>query len=135
MAILCKHCVKSVCIRSYSGPHFPTFGMNTERYGVSLRIQSEYGKMRTRMTPNMDIFYAVKTAYSNKYQIFTFKKKQAGHKNIFKKHNRIMRYMWCEYSDGHKQYLLRARSISLITVSNMATFFSISSELYNTSFQ
>ena len=48
--------------------------MNTERYGVSLRIQSEYGKMRTRMTPNMDIFYAVKTAYSNKYQIFTFKK-------------------------------------------------------------
>ena len=74
LAILCKHCVKSVCIRSYSGPHFPTFGMNTERNGVSLRIQSECGKMRTRMTSNMDIFYAVKTAYSNKYQIFTFNK-------------------------------------------------------------
>ena len=25
--------------------HFPAFGLNTERYGVSLRIQSEYGKM------------------------------------------------------------------------------------------
>ena len=29
------HCVKNVHIRSYSGPHFSTFGMNTERYGIS----------------------------------------------------------------------------------------------------
>ena len=35
-----KHCVKSVRIRSFSGPYFPTFGLNTESYGVSLRIQS-----------------------------------------------------------------------------------------------
>ena len=26
------HCVKSVRIWSYSGPHFPVFGLNTERY-------------------------------------------------------------------------------------------------------
>ena len=32
----------------FSGPHFPTFGQNTERYSISLRIQSEYGKKRTR---------------------------------------------------------------------------------------
>ena len=51
--------VESVRIRSYSGPHFPAFGLNTERYGVSLRIQSECGKIRTRITPNMDTFYAV----------------------------------------------------------------------------
>ena len=42
------HRVKGVCIRSYFGPHFPphfpAFGLNTERYGVSLRIQSECGK-------------------------------------------------------------------------------------------
>ena len=38
-----KHCVKSVLIRSYSGPHFP-----------------ECGKMWTRITPNTDTFYAVK---------------------------------------------------------------------------
>ena len=31
-----------------SGPHFPAFELNTERYFVSLRIQSEYGKIRTR---------------------------------------------------------------------------------------
>ena len=34
--------------RVFSGPYFPAFGLNTERYGVSLRIQSECGKMRTR---------------------------------------------------------------------------------------
>ena len=38
------HCEKSVRIRSYSGPYFPAFGLNTERYTVSLRIQSEWGK-------------------------------------------------------------------------------------------
>ena len=52
------HCVKSVRIRSYSGPHFPAFGLNSERYGVSLRIQSECGKMLTRITANTDTFNA-----------------------------------------------------------------------------
>ena len=55
----CPHCVKSVCIRSYSSPHFPAFGLNTERYGVSLPVQSECGKMWARITPNTDTFYAV----------------------------------------------------------------------------
>ena len=32
----------------FSGPYFPVFGLNTERYEVSLRIQSECGKIRTR---------------------------------------------------------------------------------------
>ena len=54
-----SHCVKGVCIRTYSGPHFPAFGLNKERYSVSLRIQSECGKMQTRITPNTDTFYAV----------------------------------------------------------------------------
>ena len=54
-----SHCVKSVRIRSYSGPHFPAFGLNKERYSVSLRIQSACLKYRTRITPNMDTFHAV----------------------------------------------------------------------------
>ena len=29
-------CVKSVRIRSYSGLRFPEFGLNMERYGISL---------------------------------------------------------------------------------------------------
>ena len=52
-------CVKSVHIRSYSGPHFPVFELNTERYKVSLRIQSECGKMQTKIIQNKDNFYAV----------------------------------------------------------------------------
>ena len=53
------HCLKSVCIRSFSGPYFPAFGLNTGRYCVSLRIQSECGKIWTRETPNTDTFYAM----------------------------------------------------------------------------
>ena len=51
--------MKSVRIRSYSGPHFPACGLNTERYSVSFRIRSECGKMRTRITLNTVTFYAV----------------------------------------------------------------------------
>ena len=32
----------------FSGPYFPAFGLNTERYGVPLRIKSKCGKMRFR---------------------------------------------------------------------------------------
>ena len=53
------HCMKKVRIWSYSGPHFPPFGLNTERCGVSFRIQSECGKIRIRMTPNTDTFQRV----------------------------------------------------------------------------
>ena len=40
-------------------PHFPVFRLNTETYRASLCIQSEYGKMRTRITPNTVTFHAV----------------------------------------------------------------------------
>ena len=40
------HRVKSVHIPSFSGPYFPAFGLSTERYFVSLRIQSECDKYR-----------------------------------------------------------------------------------------
>ena len=32
----------------FCGPYFPEFGLNTERYSVSLHIQSKCGKIRTR---------------------------------------------------------------------------------------
>ena len=54
-----KQHVKSAFIWNCSGPHFPTFGLDLERYGVSLRIQSECGKMQTRITPNTDTFHTV----------------------------------------------------------------------------
>ena len=64
------HCVKNVRIRSYSGPHFPVFGLNTERYRVSLRIQSECRKIRTRITPSTDAFQAVVQPQVNLMYIF-----------------------------------------------------------------
>ena len=51
--------MKSVRIRGYSGLHFPAFGLNTERCRVSLSVQSECGKMLTRITPNKVLFKAV----------------------------------------------------------------------------
>ena len=52
--------IESAGIRSFkSSLHFPAFGLNTEKYGVSFRIQSKCGKMWTRITPNSDTFYAV----------------------------------------------------------------------------
>ena len=63
-----KHCVKSVRIKSYSGPHFPAFGLNTKRYSVSLRIQSQCGKIRTRTTSNTDTFYAMKIMLRKKHR-------------------------------------------------------------------
>ena len=51
--------VKSVRFRSFSCPYFLAFGLNTERYGVSLRFQSECWKIRTRKIPNTDTFHAV----------------------------------------------------------------------------
>ena len=57
--------VKSGRIRSYSGVHFPALGLNTERYEIS-----KCGKMRTRITPNTDIFHAViKTTLNIRYDI------------------------------------------------------------------
>ena len=60
-----KHCVKSVRIRSFFGPYFPAFGVNMKRYFISLRIQSEYGKIRTSKIPNTDTFYAEKSCSSS----------------------------------------------------------------------
>ena len=63
------HCVKNVRIWSFSGPYFPAFGLNKQRYFVSLCIQSKFGKMWSRKTPNMGPFHAVvpeAMAYANR---------------------------------------------------------------------
>ena len=54
--LIIQYYVKSVRVQSYSCPYFPEFGLNTERHEVSLHIQSECGKIRTRITPNTDTF-------------------------------------------------------------------------------
>ena len=53
-------CVKSICIRSFSGPCFPPFRLNTERYRKCLRLQSKCEKMQNRKTPDTDTFHSVR---------------------------------------------------------------------------
>ena len=55
-----EHCVKNFRILIISGPYFLAFGLITERYSVSLQIQSKSVKIRTRETPNTYTFHAVK---------------------------------------------------------------------------
>ena len=70
-----KHCMKSVLIWSFSGPFFLTFGLNMERYSVSLRIQSKCRNIRIRKTPNTDIFHAVKNSAAPHFSVFRIDKK------------------------------------------------------------
>ena len=49
--MLSNHLATALKISKYgviSGPYFPVFGVNTEIYGVHLRIQYEYRKIWTR---------------------------------------------------------------------------------------
>ena len=61
----------------FSGPYFPLFGLNTERYGVSQiwSTQSECNKTRTRITPNKDTFDALylwwPKSFSEQWQIYS----------------------------------------------------------------
>ena len=52
-----EHCVKSARIRSYCGPYFLAFELNSPNFSH----HSECGKMWTRITPNTDTFHAVET--------------------------------------------------------------------------
>ena len=58
-----QHCVKSVCIWSYSGPHFSCirteWGKIRSISSYSVRMRENAGKMRTRVTANTDTFCAV----------------------------------------------------------------------------
>ena len=42
----------------FSGPYFPTFGLNRQRYKAFFRIQSECWKIPIRKTANTDTFHA-----------------------------------------------------------------------------
>ena len=50
------HCEKCPNTEYFPGPYFPVFGLNTEIYGVNLRIQSKYRKIRTRNNSVFGLF-------------------------------------------------------------------------------
>ena len=77
-------CVKSVRIRSFSGPYFPAFGLNTKRYSLSLHIFSpnagKYGhflhgdgdydgvdvRLGSEYASALEVFYKHQIALKNK---------------------------------------------------------------------
>ena len=61
-------------VKSFSGPYFPAFGLNTERYSVSLRNQSECGKIRTRNTcqKNFEYGHFLRSDQNKYFQLFKF---------------------------------------------------------------
>ena len=54
-----KKCHYSDLFWSAFSPNFRAFGLNTKRYGLSLRIQSECGKVLTRKNSYLDTFHAL----------------------------------------------------------------------------
>ena len=88
------HCVKSAKYGVFSGPYFPAFGLNTERYGVSPHIQSESGKIKTRITPNMDTFHAVTGLYINEdfsKETLKIRKQNWGNRQICHKIQKLLK--------------------------------------------
>ena len=68
----------------FSVPYFPVFGLNTEIYGVNLRIQSEYRKMQTRKNSVFGHFSRSETTMNKaKNFIKNFIKKTLVKKSIF----------------------------------------------------
>ena len=57
------HCVKSVRIQNYSGTHFSRiwteYGKTRSISPYSVQMRENAEKMRTRITPNTENFYAV----------------------------------------------------------------------------
>ena len=100
--IISTQCVKRVGIRIFSGPYFPALGLNTERYSVSLRIQSELGKTQTRKTLNMDTFH------TSKIRLILYKK-------VFKtKFDLILCAQTCNITKKYNQYNINVSYYSLV---------------------
>ena len=47
---------KNVCIRSFSGPYFPAFKMNTERYGLSWMYGGHESSLKVSKTEKSLVF-------------------------------------------------------------------------------
>ena len=67
-----------------SGPYFPAFGLKTERYFVSLRIQSACGEIRTR---NNSVFGHLSTSERQLQHQQNYKKKRHKARKTPKKPN------------------------------------------------
>ena len=90
--VMCRnilfHCMKSVQIRSFFWSVFPVFGLNAEIYGVNLRIQCEYRKIRTR-----------------KNSVFGHFLRSVSHSILFSRHNRLKKIGYSDKKSKKKNHL------------------------------
>ena len=87
-----SNCMKSVRIQSLSGSYFSAFGLNTERYGVSVCIQSKCGNKRSRKTPSTDTSYADFSFWMNAihyYNLIYISKKNVDENKMIRKYVNI----------------------------------------------
>ena len=87
-----SNCMKSVRIQSLSCSYFSAFGLNTERYGVSVCIQSKCGNKRSRKTPNTDTSYADFFSWMNAvhyYNLIYISKKNVDENKMIRKYVNI----------------------------------------------
>ena len=66
-----KHCVKKSSYGVFSGPYFPTFGLNTDNLYFSV-FRPNAGKYRSEKTPYLDTFHAVKESDTSNGLSFIF---------------------------------------------------------------
>ena len=64
-SLLRKKCLIWELLWSAFSPHFPAFGLKTERYSVFSPNAGKCGKMRNRTTPNTDSFYTLACSNAN----------------------------------------------------------------------
>ena len=64
--------MKNVCIRSFSGPYFSAFGLNKEIYPENFHIQSYYGKIENRQTPNTDTWMQLSFTVDFSFRLYFF---------------------------------------------------------------
>ena len=77
-----KKCLYPELFWSAFFSHFPTFVLSTERYRVriSVRMRENARKMRTKITPNTDTFYAVTYKEKNfKWNSSAYEKHECRH--------------------------------------------------------
>ena len=94
----------------FSGPYFPVFGLNTEIYGVNLRIHSEYRKIRTRKNSVFKYFYRSeedRIRYKNQPNLCTKKTKKNYYRNLNEKNITDNTEVWKVV-----KYLLLNKSVS-----------------------
>ena len=111
------HCVKSVHIWSFSGPYFPVFGLDTERYGP------KKFRMRTLFTQCSSLTkQLVLLDFNFWYALFSYKSTKRGDISLFllsRTRNMIAWFM--------KTYLLEQ---SKVFISCALKMFSITSKYY-----